>query len=386
MLNCSNLSFKRLFSHVKAHQEDNTSWENLAREAQLNCGCDQAAKDELKKVDLQDMPAQKQFPLEPLALFIDGHKITTESGPTIRYAAQLKEARSVFHERKVLLGDTFDEVAWKHVYRTLHKVPKMFQIFACKQVFDVSATFVNLRKRTRDGEKPSDKCPSCGMCKENGAHILLCPEEGRVEALKKFSERLATTLVECGTERDLVFLILHYIRSRGESSMLDICREHELPEEYFRFAKSQDKIGWRRFLEGMVSKELPDLVFLRDVEGEIEDISKWMEILITNLLEVTHGMWIYRNVVVHDELEGFYAVKGRERLQRAVEEQQELGETNLREEDKWLLEVNLSDLDESSGVREAYWVLAIEMARKRFEIARRNRVPAADTEDTEGEG
>ena len=136
----------------------------------------------------------------------------------------------------------------------------------------------------------------------------------------------------------------------------------------------------------MVSKELPELIFVRDVEGEIEDIGKWMELLITNLLEVTHGMWIYRNVVVHDELEGFYAVQGREKLQRAVEEQQELGETNLREEDKWLLEVNLSDLDESSGVREAYWVLAVEMARKRFEIGRRNRVPAAGTEDSEGEG
>ena len=40
----------------------------------------------------------------------------------------------------------------------------------------------------------------------------------------------------------------------------------------------------------MVSKELPELIFVRDVEGEIEDIGKWMELLITNLLEVTHGM------------------------------------------------------------------------------------------------
>ena len=89
---------------------------------------------------------------------------------------------------------------------------------------------------------------------------------------------------------------------------------------------------------------------------------------------------------MHDELEGFYAVQGREKLQRAIEEQQNLGEDDLKEEDKWLLEVNLSDLDESTGVQEAYWVLAVEMARKRFDIARRNRVPAADMEDTHGEG
>ena len=168
--------------------------------------------------------------------------------------------------------------------------------------------------------------------------------------------------------------------------MVEICREHSLPEEYRRFAQSQDQIGWRRFLEGMVSKELPTLVFERDVEGEIDNISNWMQNLITNLLELTHGMWIYRNVVVHDELEGFYAVQGREKLQRAIEEQQALGDENLREEDKWLLEVNLSDLDEAAGVQEAYWVLAVEMARRRFEIVRRNRVTASGARNNREEG
>ena len=51
-----------------------------------------------------------------------------------------------------------------------------------------------------------------------------------------------------------------------------------------------------------------------------------------------------------------------------------------------MLEVNLSDLDETTGVREAYWVLAVEMARKRFAIASRNRVTAAGATNNTGEG
>lgn len=307
MLNCSDLSFKRIFSHVRAHQEDTIAWEKLSREAQLNCGCDLVAKEELIQIDLSDIPPQRQFPLEPIALFIDGHKITTESGPTIRYATQLKEAKSVFHKQKVLLGlgDTFDDVAWKHVHRTLHTVPKMFQFFACKQVFHVSATFDNLRKQSNRAEKPSAHCPSSGVAKEKGGHILLCSEEGRIEALNKFSDKLAETLVDAGTERDLIILILNYIREPSSMTMVDICREHSLPDEYRRFAQSQDQIRWRRFLDGMISKELSTLVFERDVDGEIHSISNWMQNLITNLLELTHGMWIYRNVVVHDKLEGF---------------------------------------------------------------------------------
>ena len=34
-----------------------------------------------------------------------------------------------------------------------------------------------------------------------------------------------------------------------------------------------------------------------------------MSLLITQLLEITHRMWIYRNVMVHDKLNGFYATE-----------------------------------------------------------------------------
>ncbi len=34
--NCSGLSFKRIFSHVKAHQDDNKKYSDLSRDAQLN--------------------------------------------------------------------------------------------------------------------------------------------------------------------------------------------------------------------------------------------------------------------------------------------------------------------------------------------------------------
>ena len=115
-------------------------------------------------------------------------------------------------------------------------------------------------------------------------------------------------------------------------------------------------------------------------------MNKWMSLLITQLLEITHGMWIYRNVMVHDELNGFYATEGRERLQAAIEEQMADGTDDLCEEDKWLLEVNLRDLNEVSGDKEAYWLLAVDMARKRFQIRQRSRqTDNADVTEQQGE-
>lgn len=150
MVNCTSLSFKRFFSHVQAHQDDKYDFSNLERPSQLNCICDGEVKLSIIQTDLLNLPHQRAFPLEPITLFVDNQKVTTESGPVIRFAAQRQEARAVFAERGVLFfGEQFDEVAWRHVYSTLHHVPKMFQIFICKQVFDISATFHFYNKRMR---------------------------------------------------------------------------------------------------------------------------------------------------------------------------------------------------------------------------------------------
>jgi hypothetical protein len=44
MINSSNLSFMRIFSHVKAHQDNGIKYGSLLRHAQLNCQMDYHAK------------------------------------------------------------------------------------------------------------------------------------------------------------------------------------------------------------------------------------------------------------------------------------------------------------------------------------------------------
>jgi hypothetical protein len=121
----------------------------------------------------------------------------------------------------------------------------------------------------------------------------------------------------------------------------------------------------------MVSREicpLLDEVGLQD--GYHISLEKWMSLIITQLLELTHGMWIYRNLVVHDSESGVLAIRRKEALQRKIERQIELGGEGLAEEDKWMLEVNLGNLEDSNGEREAYWLVAIEATRARHDNRR----------------
>ena len=106
---------------MAAHQEDHTRWENLTRVAQLNLACDAGAKAIIRSTDVTNPPPQKAFPLEPICMFVEGKKMTLDTGAHIRYAAGRRIAQSFFHQTSRMFTDAFDEVDWTHVHRTLNE-------------------------------------------------------------------------------------------------------------------------------------------------------------------------------------------------------------------------------------------------------------------------
>ena len=143
--------------------------------------------------------------------------------------------------------------------------------------------------------------------------------------------------------------------------MYDWCRG--MHPSMVRFARDQDEIGWRRFMEGMLSKHVVGIQ--RDywrLHGWKGNAVKWARTLITKLMECTHGQWLYRNVMVHDRWCGTAHSMRKEQLLLEIEGQLEMGD-DLLPEDQYLMEINLGDIDSSSGDGHEYWLLAIKAAR-----------------------
>ena len=72
--------------------------------------------------------------------------------------------------------------------------------------------------------------------------------------------------------------------------------------------------------------------------------------------------------MVHDDVAGTLATARKEELQREIKLQQETGEVGLQEEDAYLLEVHLEDLETTLGGTEQYWLFAIR-AREAQQLA-----------------
>ena len=78
--------------------------------------------------------------------------------------------------------------------------------------------------------------------------------------------------------------------------------------------------------------------------------------------------WLYRNYIVHDPVSGTIATAKKEELLVEIERQRDLGDAGLLEEDKYLAEVNLEEMETSLGEWQHYWILAIQTARNHYAL------------------
>jgi hypothetical protein len=117
-------------------------------------------------------------------------------------------------------------------------------------------------------------------------------------------------------------------------------------------------------MEGMISKRMQEIQRTYHIcKGTWVLPERWAQGLILKLLEATHGQWIYRNIQIHDTVVGMQATLRKELIQQEIEEQMERGKEGLLEEDHWMMEVNLGDMETTSGEQKEYWLLAIRAAQ-----------------------
>ncbi len=74
-------------------------------------------------------------------------------GDYVQFWAHHCLARTMFHSLGVLFHQEFDHVDWEMVYDTLREVPRLFQVWACKQLMGIN------RRNNGVGQVCSKKLP-----------------------------------------------------------------------------------------------------------------------------------------------------------------------------------------------------------------------------------
>jgi hypothetical protein len=141
--------------------------------------------------------------------------MTSDTGPLLRFWTYKQIAREVFACHKSFDAAQFELVAWRYVSAALEEVPRMFQLWACKQVMGIAATN-GLQAKWMEG------LPGCCVVKEACSHILHCNKVGHVEALMQTIGLLEKWLLESETDPELASGLVEFVCSRGMKSFEEI--------------------------------------------------------------------------------------------------------------------------------------------------------------------
>ena len=166
------------------------------------------------------------FPLKPVGVFVQGEKMTSDTGEHIRYWGHHQLARAYYHEHNLLSHKQFNAINWRSVHNTLHKLPWLFQLWASKQVLGIVGTMKFLSYQ--DGWSPL--CPSCLKSDETCKHIASCPEAGRAAAFWQSMNEVKKWMENNGTHPDVKLLLLRYLRGRSLTTCLECAGSLNLPQ------------------------------------------------------------------------------------------------------------------------------------------------------------
>jgi hypothetical protein len=361
LVNCRTLSFTLHYRHVRAHQDDGTLFKNLSRKAQLNCICDHIAKQRIAIDWSESGRSGRMFPLEPIGMFSQGEKLTSNTGKLLWFWAHRQLARTYYHSKGIISHDQFDETDWWLLQKTLLSLTRLFQLWAAKHVNRIAGTMSFLSHQ--DGQ--CNLCLSCKTCIETCQHIARCPEAGRASAFAQSTDELELWLSSNKTHPDMQSLLLRYTRGRGTVTCLECAISLDLPPVMQNLASSQDIIGWDLYMMGMLSTQMAAVQSVYRLQQQsTRPVSKWLLGLITQLLQVTHCQWINRCILVHNRSTSTLVSAHKKELMKEIEYQLELGEERLAEDDKFLLECIFDELATTNGEHQEYWILGIQAARE----------------------
>ncbi len=152
------------------------------------------------------VPQQQAFPFKTVSVWTGREKLTSDTGSCIRYHAQKTLTWEEFNAAEILTDTQFEHVNWVTVHNALTSVPRMFQFWACKQVWEIAGTN---REQARWSDV-SPLCPSCMQIPKTCGHVLHCSHEGCIVALQTTITLLDQWMKRNNTDPDLRKCIYEY--------------------------------------------------------------------------------------------------------------------------------------------------------------------------------
>ena len=257
-------------------------------------------------------------------------------------------------------GRQFDAIDWELLKEVIASKPAMYGVWLGKQTVGVCATRRNV---SRYSGLTDDRCPNCLIGPERSTHLNWCMDEGRSLLFDEEIDDLEDWLSKNEkTDVELRYWLIKFLRFQGEKTMCSLGQMSPLAR---LIAEEINQIGWTDFFHGRIPCSLRN--FQQDYCASINSRMNgkdWAKALIARLLNISHGQWTYRNFSLHSKARGHLRLSHEADVLNNIATLASCRPEDIPPESRFLLEVEIVNLESKSLSQQEYWITAMKAALK----------------------
>ena len=317
------LPLKFTSTHVYSHQDKNTPEHLLPPKVQLNIKMDRLAKSyALQLINT----SQLQFSFNKhYASFMHlqwRNKVILQNGFTelYQYISHEKMQQYWIQNRKRILPEDTNSIDYDALQRGMKSLPFNLRKFASKWSCEFLATGKNM---TRWNLRNAGYCPFCTAPTENTQHILLCKHFDSLQGWNECLAKYISFLQKIDTCPHIIFALHHELTAwRYDRPPDDIIH---YPPPLKNAILHQRKLGWKNFLEGVISNKWNKVMHnYYSQKNSKRKSHTWAGKLVSYSIKFTFHLWEYRNKQLHNTAR-IHDMEGLPQLQQSIRNELVIG-------------------------------------------------------------
>ena len=352
-----------VFVHVRGHQDDNKLYDELTLIEKLNVIMDRLAKDMLSEVIENEVTIYEQHKFSPLLPIVNNIPIHQDVFKSLYEAVADNRVhkRWIKHER--FPQCKLQNINWTEQGKANKQLPRHKRHFISKWSSEWLATgarMVEWKLRYKDN------CPYCGKPKEDTNHILHCAHDDVSKLWEEKISQLDKRLLKiktCYRLRRAIIQELRYWRKCKSASNV-VWYDDDLKAAIME----QRKIGWRNFLEGLISNKITQ--YQQEYYEYKEDKrkgSKWTRSVIKEGWNILHSVWLKRNEKLHEK-DKIQEMEGLPVLEKVINKECAIGLSQLpMQEFSHFFRLKKEDMKKLSIDTKKDWLVTIKTARRLYD-------------------
>ena len=358
------LTTKVTFQHVYGHQDKNTPFLLLPREAQLNVLVDDSAQAAFDYAYANNtfIPNPK-FYHEGWIVSIGGVKLQDNIPFHIRQWIGKKKLRQYLYGKDLIAWTVFPLIDFDTLHKHISSQPQAYQLWYTKHWTNFCGIGAKMQQMKL---WDNNLCPCCRQVPEQSTtHLFLCPHPSMVKLRNTSFHNILEWLKDANTDPLLQYILSSFWH--GEEVHFDADHPPELKYIY----NTMRDIGLHQMWGGFIPTAM--VAFQHEYYqtiGNNQTGQKWAITFIGKMIRATHSLWIERNHLLHLQTENGIRGLNLISMRTAIEQQLQLGYENLNANDHYLLDVELETLMKEPVDIIRGWLCDILIARGDLASAR----------------